>query len=660
MLSLQNAGKRFGPRTLFLEANWLIRSKEKTALVGANGTGKSTLMKVLAGLETLDYGALQQTRGMSIGYLPQEGLRLTGRSVFQECLTVFDDLHEMEREIEQLGGQLSVLDHEGSEYEAAAERYSMLQERFHALDGYALDAQVGGVLTGLGFSKEDWTRQTDEFSGGWQMRIALAKLLLAKPNLLLLDEPTNHLDLETRNWLEDYLHAYPFGYILISHDRYFLDVTIDRTVEIWNKRLSIYQGNYSKYSTQKDERRAQLQAAWRNQREQIEHLEAFINRFRAQATKAKQVQSRIKELEKIERIEIPEEEPVIHFKFPQPPPSGRMVVEAEGLSKNYGAKQVLHNARFHIERGDRVALVGVNGAGKSTLIRLMTGDEEPSSGTVRLGHNVVSEYFAQDQYKVLNGDARMLDDISRAALKVPELTLRSLLGCFLFSGDDVFKPLGVLSGGERNRYALARILVSPSNFLLLDEPTNHLDMRAKDVLLEALAAFSGTVIFVSHDRYFIDRLATRVLEVEGGTVTAHEGNYEDFLRWKAAQAAGVASKVTATQPPATVKPVSTGVTIVIEGGPEPTNGSASSSARQRRLNPIKQKQMEERCAFLEEEVPRIEAAIALTEEQLGVYVSAAETQRLTTLADDLRVQLSTLTTEWEDLMLQLDGQAASS
>ena len=270
---------------------------------------------------------------MSIGYLPQEGLRLAGRSVFEECLTVFDELREMEREIERLAGQLAELDHASPEYESAAERFSMLQERFHALDGYALDAQVGGVLTGLGFGKEDWTRQTDEFSGGWQMRIALAKLLLAKPNLLLLDEPTNHLDLETRNWLEDYLKNYPFGYILISHDRYFLDVTIDRTVEIWNKRLNIYQGNYTKYLSQKDERRTQLEAAYRNQKIQIEHLEAFINRFRAQATKAKQVQSRIKELEKIERIEIPEEEPVIHFKFPQPPPSGRMVVEAEGANK---------------------------------------------------------------------------------------------------------------------------------------------------------------------------------------------------------------------------------------------------------------------------------------------------------------------------------------
>jgi ATP-binding cassette subfamily F protein 3 len=658
MLSLQNAGKRFGPRVLFLEANWLIRNNEKTALVGANGTGKSTLMKVLAGLETLDYGELQRTRGMSIGYLPQEGLRLAGRTIFEECLTVFDEIREMEGEIERLGAQLAELDHAGAEYASTAERFSLLQERFHALDGYALDAQVGAVLTGLGFTKGDWGRQTDEFSGGWQMRIALAKLLLAKPNLLLLDEPTNHLDLETRNWLEDYLKTYPFGYILISHDRYFLDVTIDRTVEIWNKRLSIYNGNYTKYLSQKDERRAQLEAAYKHQRDQIEHLEAFINRFRAQATKAKQVQSRIKELEKIERIEIPEEEAAIHFRFPQPPPSGRMVVEAEGLAKSYGEKKVLESVRFHIERGDRVALVGVNGAGKSTLIKLMTGVETATAGTVKLGHNVAAEYFAQDQYKVLDAESRMLDDISRAAVKVPESELRSLLGCFLFSGDDVFKPLGVLSGGERNRFALARILVSPSNFLLLDEPTNHLDMRAKDVLLEAIANFSGTVIFVSHDRYFIDRLATRVLEVENGTVNTYEGNYEDYLRKKEGLAAGLMAGVEPFRIPKSEGPGAPaakgeyGATIVIEGGYDSDSGTAPKT---RRLNPIKQKQMEDRCAFLEEEVPRVESALALTEQQLGVFVSAAETQRLTQLAEDLRAQLAALTSEWEELMMQLEG-----
>jgi ATP-binding cassette subfamily F protein 3 len=656
MLALQHAGKRFGPRTLFLEADWLIRNNEKTALVGANGTGKSTLMKILSGLETLDYGSLEKTRGISIGYLPQEGLQLAGRTVFEECLTVFDELHEMEREIEQLGGQLAELDHEGAEYQAVAERYSLLQDRFHALDGYALDAQVGSVLTGLGFGKEDWGRQTDEFSGGWQMRIALAKLLLAKPNLLLLDEPTNHLDLETRNWLEGYLKNYPFGYILISHDRYFLDVTIDRTVEIWNKRLTIYQGNYTKYLKQKDERREQLMAAYRNQRERIEHLEAFISRFRYQATKARQVQSRIKELEKIERIEVPEEEAVIHFRFPQPPPSGRIVAEADSLGKSYVAKQVFEGARFTIERGDRVALVGVNGAGKSTLIKLLTGEETASAGSIRLGHNVIAEYFAQDQYKVLDPEARMLDDMNRAARRVPDAELRSLLGCFLFSGDDVFKPLGVLSGGERNRFALARILVSPSNFLLLDEPTNHLDMRAKDVLLEALANYSGTVVFVSHDRYFIDRLATRVLEIEGGAVTAYEGNYEDYLRRKSALAAPAPAAAPVTQQE---KPAPIGTTIIIEGGYEEFDDAASSSApRGRRLNPIKQKQLQDRCMFLEEEIPRIESAIAHTDEQLGVYVSAAETQRLATLAEELRAQLAALSAEWEELTAQLEGKTA--
>ncbi len=666
MLTLQHSGKRFGPRTLFLEANWLIRNDEKTALVGANGTGKSTLMKVLAGLETLDYGTLEKTRGISIGYLPQEGLQLAGRTVFEECLTVFDELHEMEREIEQLSGQMAELNHESAEYESVAERYSVLQDRFHALDGYALDAQVGGVLTGLGFGKEDWARQTDEFSGGWQMRIALAKLLLAKPNLLLLDEPTNHLDLETRNWLEGYLKGYPFGYILISHDRYFLDVTIDRTVEIWNKRLTIYHGNYTKYLKQKDERREQLMASYRNQKERIEHLEAFINRFRYQATKAKQVQSRIKELEKIERIEVPEEEAVIHFKFPQPPPSGRIVAEAEGLGKSYGQKHVFSAARFTIERGDRVALVGVNGAGKSTLIKLLTSEETPSAGSIRLGHNVAAEYFAQDQYKVLDPEARMLDDMNRSAVRVPEVQLRSLLGCFLFSGDDVFKPLGVLSGGERNRYALARILVSPANFLLLDEPTNHLDMRAKDVLLEALASYSGTVVFVSHDRYFIDRLATRVIEIESGAVTAYEGNYEDYLRRKSVLAvavpdSGLLSNAARSPHPSrsegseTMQPFQASAnTIVIEGGYDgPENPETKKQIR--RLNPIKQKQMRDRCAFLEEEIPRIESGLAHTEEQLGIYISAAETERLTTLSKELRGQLAGLTSEWEELTEQLEG-----
>jgi len=643
MLQLSGAGKRFGPRTLFEDANWLINPQERTGLVGGNGTGKSTLLKVLAGLEPLDYGAVQRTRGMSIGYLPQDGLALTGRTVFEECLSVFAETHALEREVEALSAQMAELDPASTEYATVARRFAERNDQFHAKDGYALDAQVGAVLGGLGFSKEDWARRTEEFSGGWQMRIALGKLLLEKPDLLLLDEPTNHLDLETRNWLEDYLKSYPNAFVLISHDRYFLDVTVSKTVEIWNKRVHFYSGNYEKYLTQKNDRRMQLEAAWRNQREHIEHLEAFISRFRAQATKAKQVQSRIKELEKIERIELPQDEETIHFTFPQPPPSGRTVIEVSGLGKNYGEKRVLENVNFTISRGDRIALIGPNGAGKSTLIRLLAGQETPTAGSTKLGHNVLLDTFAQDQYKALNGDARMMDDITSAAPKIAEVTLRSLLGCFLFSGDDVFKRLGVLSGGERNRYALARMLVSPANFLLLDEPTNHLDLRAKDVLLDALREFSGTVVFVSHDRYFIDGLATSIFEVEHGGVQVFPGNYADYLYRKSANAvtdmavAAPAEKVEQQNNVAAQENLGGGV---------------------KRVNPIKLRQMQELCGHLEEEIPRIEAAIAETEQALCEYVSAEETARQTGLLEELREQLTAMMAEWEELSGVLEEQSA--
>jgi ATP-binding cassette, subfamily F, member 3 len=646
MLQLADAGKRFGPKLLFQTANWLITPDERTALVGANGTGKSTLMKILAGLDGLDHGNVQRTRGMSIGYLPQDGLALSGRTVFDECLSVFDELLGLEKELEALATSLAELDPESAAYAAAAERFSYIDSKFRAHDGYALDAQVGTVLTGLGFSKDDWTRRTEEFSGGWQMRIALAKLLLQKPSLLLLDEPTNHLDLETRNWLEDYLRTYPNGYILISHDRYFLDVTVDKIIEIWNKGLHVYHGNYEKYLQQKAERRAQIEAAYRNQRDRIEQLEAFISRFRYQATKAKQVQSRIKELDKIERIVIPLEEPIIHFTFPQPPPSGRTVVEVSGLSKSFDPKQVLNDVSFTIDRGDRIALVGVNGAGKSTLIRLLSGQDNPTSGTLKLGHNVLAEYFAQDQYKVLDPSARMLADIGSIATKVSETELRSLLGCFLFSGEDVFKTLGVLSGGERNRYALAKILVSPANFLLLDEPTNHLDLRAKDVLLEAINAFTGTVIFVSHDRYFIDRLATRVFEVADGKVNVYPGNYEDYLWRKEGGAEALAASAAETL----AAPV-----LSIPNGHIP--GPAAKEPA-RRVNPIKLKQMQDRLKFVEEEIPRVEASIGNVEQSLGVFVSADETARVSRELDELRQRHSSLTHEWEVLMEQTQEQPA--
>src|SRR5580698_7663313 len=435
MIQLSGAGKRFGHKLLFENTDWLITPRDRVGLVGANGTGKSTLMKILAGLDTLDYGSLIVAKGTTAGYLPQDGLSLSGRTVFAECMAVFTGLHAMELELETLTHRISELDHTSAEYADVADRYHSLEHEFRTRDGYSIEAEVGRVLMGLGFRKEDWERQTDEFSGGWQMRLALAKLLLQKPNLLLLDEPTNHLDLEARNWLEEYLHDYPHSFVLISHDRYFLDVTVNKIAEIWNKRIWFYTGNYDKFLAQKTQRNEQMQAAYRNQRDRIEQLEVFINRFRYQATKAKQVQSRIKELEKIERIEIPPEEQTIHFSFPQPKPSGRIVAEFKDVSKSYGSKHVFSGANFVIERADRIALVGINGAGKSTLIKLLAGAEPLSSGNYTLGHNVLPDYFAQDQYKELNPNAQMLDDLSSAAPRAKQTELRSLLGCFLFSED---------------------------------------------------------------------------------------------------------------------------------------------------------------------------------------------------------------------------------
>jgi ATP-binding cassette subfamily F protein 3 len=648
MIQLNSAGKRYGHKLLFDGADLLITPRDRVGLVGANGTGKTTLLKVLAGLETVDYGSTSVAKGISAGYLPQDGLTLSGRTVFAECMSVFSRLQGMEKELERLTSSMADLDHTSAEYEQVAERYHRIEHEFRTHDGYAIESQVGTVLAGLGFRPEDWHRQTEEFSGGWQMRIALAKLLLQKPNLLLLDEPTNHLDLESRNWLEEYLTNYPYAFVLISHDRYFLDVTVNRIVEIWNKKIWAYSGNYEKYLSQKTQRQEQLEAAYRNQRERIEQLEVFINRFRYQATKAKQVQSRIKELEKIERIELPEEEKTIHFTFPQPKPSGRIVAEFEGVAKSYGEKEVFRDVNFMIERGDRVALVGVNGAGKSTLIKLLAGTEPLTAGEYKLGHNVQSDYFAQDQYKELDQDARMIDDIGRVSPSSRETDLRNLLGCFLFSGEEVFKRIGVLSGGERNRYALLRMLLHPANFLLLDEPTNHLDMRAKDVLLEALSKYTGTVVFVSHDRYFIDKLATRVFEIGGGQVEVYPGNYEDFLWRKQGGAEELQQQVSKTTKRS--EPRNGHVGRAVQAGPD-----SHEEKSVKRVNPIKRKQMQDRAQELEEEISGLESAIAECEASLQSFVSAEETTRLTRELGQNRTELQQRIAEWEQIGQELEA-----
>jgi ATP-binding cassette subfamily F protein 3 len=666
MIQLSGAGKRFGHKLLFENADWLITPRDRIGLVGGNGTGKSTLMKVLAGMDTFDYGSLTVAKGTSAGYLPQDGLTLSGRSVFAECMSVFDDLRGMETELESLMHSMAELDHTSAEYSAVADRYQRVEHEFRTRDGYSIESEVGRVLMGLGFTKEDWPRMTDEFSGGWQMRLALAKLLLQKPNLLLLDEPTNHLDLEARNWLEEYLQNYPHAVVLISHDRYFLDVTVNKIAEIWNKRFWFYTGNYDKFLSQKTQRNEQLQAAYRNQRDRIEQLEVFINRFRYQATKAKQVQSRIKELEKIERIEVPPEEKTIHFSFPQPKQSGRIVAEFESVAKTYAGKnggaekEVFRNVSFTIERGERIALVGVNGAGKSTLIKLLAGTEKVTHGEYRLGHNVEADYFAQDQYKELDPDAKILDDLGDASPASGETVLRSLLGCFLFSDEDVFKKIGVLSGGERGRYALLRLLLHPANFLLLDEPTNHLDLRAKDVLLDALMKYTGTVVFVSHDRYFIDKLATRVFEVGDGKVEIFPGNYEDYL-WRKQGGQHVAPTLDDVPGKKTKAGAPLPAAVAGSGSPpdakgQPANGNgAEPEAPKKRVNPIKRKQMEERVQELEHKIGEAEASIGNLEAALQNFVNAEESQRQSQELGQKKASHAALVGEWEELSQVLEG-----
>ncbi|HXE30567.1 MAG TPA: ABC-F family ATP-binding cassette domain-containing protein [Terriglobales bacterium] len=606
MIQLSGAAKHFGGRTLFANADLLIPDRARVGVVGANGSGKTTLLRILAGIEPLDEGKVLQNRDQTIGYLPQEGLHMAGRSLLEECRSVFSNLMAVEAEIQALEAQL-----EHTDDLSLFERYADLQHQFQVSGGPSLEARIGTILAGLAFAPEDLQRQCEEFSGGWQMRIALAKLLLQEPKVLLLDEPTNHLDLETRNWLEEYLSRYPNACMLVSHDRYFLDAVVDRIVDLAQTKITVYTGNYSSFLKQKEERLAQIRAAYNNQKERREQLEVFINRFRYTATKAAQVQSRIKELERMEEIEVPPHEETIHFSFPQPKPSGRRALELRGVSKRYGSKRVFEGLDLVLDRGDRIGLIGQNGAGKSTLLRLLAGAEPPDSGERVLGHQVTFDFFAQDQYKVLDENARILDDLTSISpvLMVPQL--RTLLGSFLFHGDDVFKRIGVLSGGERNRYALARMLLRPANCLLLDEPTNHLDLQAKEVLLEALRQYTGTVIFVSHDRAFIDGLANKIVHVtpreSGGGVELYPGNYEEYRYHLELQEAAKAAQA---QAPA--------ATATANSAPAP---------RSRRVNPQREQALRQQIGTLEAEIAAVEEEVRELERAMGDAATFQDGQR---------------------------------
>jgi ATP-binding cassette subfamily F protein 3 len=532
MIHVEGLSKRFGERILFEDVSWHVKKRDRIGLSGPNGSGKTTLLCMLAGLQEPDSGSIRMASDTTIGYLPQDGIVHHGRTVYGEVVLAFQDLLALREEQHRIEDALAHASEAGNGHVKLLERYSEVTERFKHLGGYEIDARVAEVLKGLGFSLADQERKTEEFSGGWQMRIALAKLLLARLNLLLMDEPTNHLDLPARNWLEDYLADYPGSVVLVSHDRYFLDATVKRITEVGLKTLTDYHGNYSHYVSEHSARMERLREAHRRQTEEIEKAEVFINRFRYTATKAKQVQSRIKLLDKVERIEIPPARKRIRFRFPESPRPGRVVLELKGVRKAYGENVVLRHLELMVERGDRIALVGPNGAGKSTLIRIMAGVDRPDEGVRLEGHKVVLDYFAQDQASVLNPARTVLEEMSSASSVTMAPMIRTILGGFLFEADDVFKRVAILSGGERNRLALAKMLLTASNVLLLDEPTNHLDLDSKEVLLDALDDYGGTLVFVSHDRYVVDKLATKVIEVGGGEAPSYPGGYEDFLHWK--------------------------------------------------------------------------------------------------------------------------------
>ena len=527
MLQLKDVVKQFAYQVILNHVDWFVRPGDRVGLCGENGAGKTTLLRLFAGLAEVDSGFVQLARGTTIGYLPQEGLEHSGRTLFAEVQSALTELLAAEKELKELETRITQ-----KAEQAELDRYSEVQELYRQRGGYTMETEIGRVLKGLGFADDDWQKPCEHFSGGWQMRIALAKLLLQRPNLLLLDEPTNHLDLPARDWLEGYLAAYPHAVVLVSHDRFFLDQVVTRIVEIWNGQLTDYPGNYSRYLTARDERVNGLREAKARQDEEVARLEAFINKFRYNANKAALVQSRVKQLEKIERIELPPERKKIGFTFPPPPKAGRLSVTIADVSHGYGDLSVLEEVNLSVERGEHVALVGANGAGKSTMMRILAGVEAPLQGEREEGHNLAMAYFAQDQARTLDPKLTVLEQITRAAPFDMVPKVRNLLGAFLFHGDDVHKRVSVLSGGERNRLALAILLLRPANLLLLDEPTNHLDLASKEVLLQALKGYQGTLVFVSHDRYFVDALASRVIEVAGRKATSYIGNYEDFLRAK--------------------------------------------------------------------------------------------------------------------------------
>jgi ATP-binding cassette subfamily F protein 3 len=670
MIQLSGLTKSFGDRVLLDHVTWQITDRERVGLCGPNGAGKTTLLRMMAGLEEPDAGAIIKPAALTVGYLPQDGLSHHGRALFDEACLAFADLLDIKAEMHGLEERLGDPTIPEPEHDGMLARYADLQDRFRLADGYSIELKAATVLQGLGFKASDFDRPTETFSGGWQMRLALAKLLLGRPSLLLLDEPTNHLDLEARNWLEEYLGDYPHAVILVSHDRFFLDAVVTRIADLTLRTLTDYVGNYSQYLTAHQARIEQLRKAKREQDEEVARVKMFIDRFRYQATKASQVQSRIKMLEKVVPIEVPPERKRIHFDFPSCGKSGRTVIELRQARKSYGELTVFGALDLHIERGDRIALVGPNGSGKSTLMRLLSGEEPPDSGTRTEGHHVVMQYFAQDEATRLDPALTVYETLATGSPLDMVPAIRNILGGFLFSGDDVYKPVRVLSGGERTRLAVARMLLRPSNTLLLDEPTNHLDLDSKEVLLDALVDYGGTLVFVSHDRYFVDRLATKIVEVGGGGSTVYPGTYEEFLwhKTRVAQGAPAApppgTKAVASARPPAGRPGPPGRDAA---GPGDARGGQDRAEKRRADAELRKKTRAEQArlrqiADLEAKITVVEGQLREVEEAMaaeGFYTDREAAQRVVDRHQALMWEVGELMHQWELLQVSADATPLS-
>ncbi|TGD79788.1 ribosomal protection-like ABC-F family protein [Hymenobacter wooponensis] len=628
MISITDLDFHFGSRTLYDKANLHIKPKDKIGLIGLNGRGKSTLLRILVGEYKPDGGSISMSKDVSLGFLNQDLLSYDSHEpILVVAMQAFGEALEIQKKIDEV-----LLEFETNYTDDLVEKLADLQERFEALGGYTMQARTEEILEGLGFTTEELQRPLKLFSGGWRMRVMLAKILLQQPSLLLLDEPTNHLDLPSIKWIENYLAGYEGAVIIVSHDREFLDRTTNTTVEVTGGKLVPYAGNYSFYLEEKEERNAIQKGAFENQQAQIRQAERFIERFKAKASKAKQAQSRVKALDKLERIEdVAADDAKVNIKFNFTVTPGRHILRMEHVGKKYGEKLIFRDTHVHIERGDKIALIGANGKGKSTLMRLVAGTEAPTSGNHQLGHNVIMSFYAQHQLESLRIENEILQEMVEAGSKRTEMELRTVLGSFLFTGDEVYKKIKVLSGGEKSRVALAKTLISEANFLLLDEPTNHLDMQSVNILIQALDQYQGTYIVISHDRFFVENVANKIWYIEDYQLKEYPGTYAEYEQWqedreKNAKKAGLPS-------PSAPKPLPKTEPVKTTSGP-------SSSKQKKELEEV-----EARIGTLEKELAQYEAQLA----DPATYNNTAQLKDATIKFEQVKKELAQLNDRWEML-----------